>query len=180
MADQLSAHQLIPPARQLIPPARQLIPPLPPRWSRDRLLWRSYRAEGWGDCPADGWECLFCSQVTLPGFLKDKKIILVCGSTTFFLVPTPSLWAATAQVLQKLHFEPIKLLNFDLIQIRIQLCTLMRIRIQLPKIMRIRNPFNHKHWYLSFRDLKDFNFKDSTSVTCKSSPFQGLTSKFCL
>jgi hypothetical protein len=36
----------------------------------------------------------------------------------------------------RLHFEPLKLLNFDLMRIRAQLLTLMRIRIQLPKLMR--------------------------------------------
>jgi hypothetical protein len=44
----------------------------------------------------------------------------------------------------RLHFEPLKLLNFDfLMRIRIQHFTLMTIRIQLPKIMqiRIRNPY---------------------------------------
>ncbi len=40
----------------------------------------------------------------------------------------------------RLHFEPLKLLNFELMRIRIQLFTLLRIRIQLPKMIQIRNP----------------------------------------
>jgi hypothetical protein len=44
----------------------------------------------------------------------------------------------SVQVPPRLHFESLKLLNFDLMRIRIQLFTLVRIRIQLPKIMRIR------------------------------------------
>ncbi len=40
----------------------------------------------------------------------------------------------------RLHFEPLKLLNFELKRIRTQLFTLLRIWIQLPKMIQIRYP----------------------------------------
>jgi hypothetical protein len=76
-------------------------------------------------------------------FHSCKPLIETSSRDIYIENPDPDF--AGLQILHGFIFESLKLLDFDLLRIRLQLFTLMRIqiRIQLPKIMRIRIPIRN-------------------------------------